>query len=46
LDRTSFKNFLGSDTGDKIPDEKTVWAFREILTKSGLIEDLFKKPRN
>ena len=41
LDRTSFKNFLGLDTGDKIPDEKTVWAFREILTKSGLIEDLF-----
>ncbi len=41
LDRTSFKNFLGFDTGDKIPDEKTVWAFRENLTKSGLIEDLF-----
>ena len=41
LDRTSFKNFLGLDTGDKIPDEKTVWAFRENLTKSGLIEDLF-----
>jgi transposase len=41
LDRTSFKNFLGLDTGDKIPDEKIVWAFRESLTKSGLIEDLF-----
>jgi IS5 family transposase len=41
LDRTSFKTFLGLDTGDKIPDEKTVWAFRENLTKSGLIEDLF-----
>ena len=41
LDRTSFKNFLGLDTGDKIPDEKTVWAFRENLTRSGLIEDLF-----
>lgn len=43
LDRTSFKNFLGLGTGDKIPDEKTVWAFREGLTKSGLIEDLFNK---
>jgi len=43
LDRTSFKNFLGLDTGDKIPDEKTVWAFREDITKSGLIEDLFNQ---
>jgi IS5 family transposase len=41
LDRTSFKNFLGLDSGDKIPDEKTVWAFRENITNSGLIEDLF-----
>ena len=43
LDMTSFKNFLGFDTGDKIPDEKTVWAFRENLTKSGLIEILFNE---
>ena len=43
LDMTSFKNFLGFDTGDKIPDEKTVWAFRENLTKSGLIETLFNE---
>lgn len=43
LDRTSFKNFLGLDSGDKIPDEKTVWAFRENITKSGLIEDLFNE---
>lgn len=28
LDRTSFKTFLGLETGDKVPDEKTVWAFR------------------
>jgi len=41
LDRTSFKNFLGLETGDKVPDEKTVWAFREKLTGSGLVEDLF-----
>lgn len=43
LDRCSFKNFLGFETGDKIPDEKTVWAFRENLTKSGLIETLFNE---
>jgi len=41
LDRTSFKIFLGLESGDKVPDEKTVWAFRENITKSGLIEDLF-----
>lgn len=43
LDRMSFKNFLGLGTADKIPDEKTVWAFRERVTKSGLIEDLFNQ---
>jgi IS5 family transposase len=41
LDRTSFKNFLGLETGDKVPDEKTVWAFRENLTKTATIEELF-----
>jgi hypothetical protein len=40
LDRASFKNFLKLAIGDKIPDEKTVWAFRETLTKTGLIEIL------
>lgn len=41
LDRASFKNFLKLETGDKVPDEKTVWAFRENLTKLGIIEDIF-----
>ncbi|CAN5918269.1 hypothetical protein BH11BAC7_BH11BAC7_16030 [soil metagenome] len=41
IDRISFKNFLGLETGDKIPDEKTVWAFRESITNEGLVEDLF-----
>jgi IS5 family transposase len=42
VDRTSFKKFLGLDTGDKVPDEKTVWSFRERLTQSGSVEDLFE----
>jgi IS5 family transposase len=42
VDRTSFKKFLGLDTGDKVPDEKTVWSFRERLTQSGTVEDLFE----
>ena len=41
LNRTSFKYFLGLASGDKVPDEKTVWLFRENLTKTGLIEKLF-----
>jgi len=35
IDRLSFKKFLGLESGDKVPDEKTVWLFRERLTKSG-----------
>jgi len=41
LDRNSFKAFLGLETGDKVPDEKTVWDFRERATKTGLIQELF-----
>jgi len=43
IDRLSFKTFLGLESGDKVPDEKTVWLFRENLTKSGVIELLFKQ---
>ncbi len=43
LDRLSFKKFLGLESGDKVPDEKTVWAFREKLTNSGLVEDIFSQ---
>lgn len=41
IDRSSFKRFLGLETGDKVPDEKTVWAYREQLTKTGLVDELF-----
>jgi len=43
IDRMSFKQFLGLETGDKVPDEKTVWAFRESLTRSGVIPILFNQ---
>lgn len=42
-DRMSFKKFLGLETGDKVPDEKTVWLFRENLTNSGLVEVIFNQ---
>lgn len=41
LDRLSFKKFLGLESGDKVPDEKTVWAFRENLTNKGVVEKIF-----
>ena len=41
IDRLSFKKFLGPESGDKVPDEKTVWLFREKMTTSGLVEDIF-----
>lgn len=43
LDRSSFKTFLGLETGDKVPDEKTVWSFRERVTKTGLVEELLEQ---
>jgi IS5 family transposase len=43
IDRISFKEFLGLASGDKAPDEKTVWSFRERLTKLGLVEVLYKQ---
>jgi len=41
IDRTSFKKFLGLESGDKVPDEKTIWAFREQITRIGLVEELY-----
>jgi len=40
-DRTSFKDFLGLSSGDKVPDSRTIWLFRERLTEKGLGEILF-----
>ena len=41
-DRLSFMRFLGLGLADRIPDEKTVWLFREALTKAKAIEKLFE----
>ncbi|MDI6803226.1 MAG: IS5 family transposase [Bacteroidota bacterium] len=41
LDRLSFMRFLGLTISDKVPDAKTIWLFREQLTKAGAIEKLF-----
>jgi IS5 family transposase len=41
LDRMSFKRFLGLQTGDPVPDAKTIWLFREQLKAAGRMEHLF-----
>jgi len=40
-DRLSFQRFLGMDIGDKVPDAKTIWLYREQLKESQRIEELF-----
>ena len=41
VDRTSFRDFLGLASGDKVPDARTIWAFREQLTRKALHDRLF-----
>ena len=41
LDRDSFQHFLGLSKADTVPDQNTIWEFREKLTKAGLFGELF-----
>ena len=34
-DRLSFMRFLGLGLGDRVPDAKTVWLYRDALVPSG-----------
>lgn len=40
-DRLSFQRFLNFSLGDKVPDAKTIWLYKEILKNSGNAEKLF-----
>lgn len=40
-DRLSFMRFLGLDLNDRVPDAKTIWLFRERLTRAGAMKRLF-----
>ena len=42
-DRLTFIRFLGLGPGDAVPDAKTIWLFREQLTRAGAIEKLFAR---
>lgn len=41
LDRLTFCRFLGISLNDRVPDEKTVWDFRNRLINMGLEKKLF-----
>lgn len=41
MDRISFMRFLGLSLGDRVPDAKTIWLFREQLTEAKLVKKLF-----
>ncbi|MGC8663185.1 MAG: transposase [Thermoplasmata archaeon] len=40
IDRLTFRNFLNYP--DQLPDAKTIWHFRELLTKTGTDKTLWK----
>ncbi len=42
-DRMSFMRFLGLSLADRVPDARTIWLFREKLTKAGAIDALFAR---
>lgn len=42
-DRLSFMRFLNLSIGDRVPDAKTVWLFREELKEAGIVKRIFKR---
>lgn len=42
-DRLSFMRFLGLGLYDRVPDARTIWLFREKLTRAGAIQPLFDR---
>lgn len=40
-DRMSFREFLDIESVDDVPDEKTVWKYKDILAKAGTWDKLF-----
>ena len=40
-DRLSFMRFLGLGLHGRVPDARTIWLFREMLTKAQVVEALF-----
>jgi IS5 family transposase len=45
-DRLSFQRFLGISLGDRVPDANTFWDFNEIVSKKGIIDEVFIQLRH
>jgi IS5 family transposase len=43
LDRLSFMRFLGLKQGEAVPDAKTIWLFRDQLTRAEALDKLFAR---
>lgn len=43
LDRLSFMRFLGLKQGQRVPDAKTIWLFRDQLTGAEALDKLFAR---
>ena len=42
LDRRTFKRFAGLQSDDQVPDQKTLWKYRNLLSESGRMDELFE----
>lgn len=42
-DRISFMHFLGLKLHSRVPDEKTIWLFKDTLAQLGLVQPLFDR---
>ena len=42
-DRISFMHFLGLGLSDRVPDQKTIWLFRDQLRRADLAQPLFAR---
>lgn len=42
-DRLSVQKFLGLTLSDAVPDQKTIWLFRDVLIRRGQVKQLFRR---
>ncbi len=42
-DRATFRAFVGLSSGDTVPDEKTIWEFRDTLVQAKVMKKLFHR---
>ncbi len=42
-DRLSFMRFLGFEPGQRMPHARTIWLYRDLLTRADAIDTLFQK---